>query len=61
MKKLTPIKSIRKKCLECCVGSVKEIRLCPLTDCPLHTFRFGKNPSRTGIGGRRLENFDHKS
>lgn len=54
MKKLTPLKAIRKKCLECCEGSVKEIRLCPSTDCALHEYRLGKNPSRAGIGGRRL-------
>lgn len=42
---LTPVKSIRKKCLDCSGGSRKEVRECMLTDCPLHPFRMGKNPN----------------
>ena len=41
-----PIKVIRAKCLDCCCGSPKEVRQCPVIDCPLHSFRFGKNPYR---------------
>ncbi|MCH7724810.1 MAG: hypothetical protein IIC76_15945 [Bacteroidetes bacterium] len=51
MKKLSPLKAIRKNCLDCCNGSAKEVKLCPIEDCPLHQFRFGKNPNRKGIGG----------
>ena len=43
--KQTPLKSIRAKCLDCCGGSAKEVRLCPIPDCPLFPFRFGKNPN----------------
>jgi hypothetical protein len=50
MKKLTPIKAIRAKCLDCCCGQPKEVRLCTIPDCPLYVYRFGKNPSRRGIG-----------
>ena len=39
----TPLKAIRAKCLDC-NGSATEVKLCPCTDCPLHPFRFGKNP-----------------
>ena len=42
---MTPIKSIRLFCLECCGGSSKEVKLCPSTTCPLHPFRLGKNPN----------------
>lgn len=42
---MTPVKAIRLKCLDCCCGSSTEVRLCPVTDCPLHPFRFGKNPN----------------
>ena len=42
-----PIKAIRAKCLDCCCGSIAEIRLCSCVDCSLHPFRFGKNPYRT--------------
>jgi hypothetical protein len=48
---LTPLKAIRRKCLDCCTGSAKEVGLCPARDCPLHGFRAGKNPRRAGIGG----------
>lgn len=42
---LTPMKAIRAKCLDCCCGSSKEVELCPAPDCPLHSYRFGKNPN----------------
>lgn len=47
---ISPLKAIRKKCLDCCLSSVKEVKLCPCDDCPLYPFRFGKNPNRSGIG-----------
>jgi len=44
--KLTPMKAIRKKCLDdCSNGSYKEVKLCPITDCALYPYRFGKRPS----------------
>ena len=44
----SPVKAIRKHCLEC-AGSSKEVTLCPIQECPLYPFRYGKNPfhSRT--------------
>ncbi len=53
MKITTPIKSIRKKCLDCSGGLPKEVRSCPANDCPLHPYRFGKNPARKGIAPNR--------
>lgn len=44
MKRLTPTKAIRAKCLDCCCGSAKEVRLCPIKKCPLYPYRFGKRP-----------------
>lgn len=44
-KRLTPMKAIRAKCLECSCGSSNEVRLCEVTTCPLYDFRFGKKPS----------------
>jgi len=41
----TPIKSIRKKCLECCCGSYKEVRSCPVIKCAIYPYRFGKRPT----------------
>ena len=49
---MTPLKAIRKKCLECCCGQCKEIRLCPSKDCPLYPFRFGKNPNRINTSSK---------
>jgi hypothetical protein len=58
-KTLPPLKAIRAKCLDCCVDSGKEVRLCPCgpgsllespEPCPLWPYRFGKNPNRKGIG-----------
>ena len=34
-------KAIRLKCLDCCCGSVYEVRLCPVRKCPLWRFRLG--------------------
>ena len=48
---LTPLKAIRAYCLDCCLESAKEVKLCPAEGCPLHPFRMGHNPNRKGIGG----------
>ncbi|MCU0666909.1 MAG: hypothetical protein MUF05_07440 [Candidatus Omnitrophica bacterium] len=50
MKRLTPVKAIRAKCLDCSAGQPSEIRNCLIEDCPLYFYRFGKNPNRVGIG-----------
>ena len=42
--KKSPLKAIREKCVDCCGGSVYEVKLCQVTKCTLHPFRFGKNP-----------------
>lgn len=44
IKRLTPIKAIRAKCLDCSAGQPSEIRNCQISDCPLYPFRLGKNP-----------------
>ena len=49
---------IRKHCLECCDGSPKEVRFCPITTCDLWAFRFGCKPKsavrRLGKNGKSL-------
>lgn len=45
MTKLTPLKAIRARCLDCSGFSVKEVRDCTHDDCPLHQYRFGHRPS----------------
>ena len=42
--KLTPIKAIRAKCLDCCGGQPKEVRLCSIEKCPLYQYRMGHRP-----------------
>lgn len=51
--KMTPLKAIRKNCIECMGGSISSVKSCDITDCPLHKYRFGKNPNRKGIGGNK--------
>ena len=43
----TPIKTIRKKCLDCCNDKVKEVRLCQAVECALWPYRFGRRPSKS--------------
>ena len=42
----SPLKAIRAKCFDCCGGKYNEIRKCSAKNCPLYTYRFGKNPNR---------------
>jgi len=44
MKRLTPMKAIRAKCLDCSCYQPKEIRLCPVISCSLWPYRMGKRP-----------------
>jgi len=48
-----PLVAIRAKCLDCCVGQAKEVRLCTVIDCPLYSFRFGENPFTRRKGNKR--------
>lgn len=54
MPRITPLKAIRKKCLECSNGSRKEVEHCTIPECALYPYRFGKNPHRKGLG--KIEN-----
>ena len=47
MAKRDVMRAIREKCLDCCCGSAGEVKLCEIQDCPLHPFRFGKDPTAT--------------
>ena len=42
----TPIKAIRKNCLDCTCYQPKEIRLCPIVNCPLYPYRMGRRPDQ---------------
>lgn len=43
---LTPIKAIRKKCLQCSNDQPKEVKECPIKTCPLYPYRIGRRPSK---------------
>lgn len=43
---MTPLKAIRKKCLDCMDNQIKEIKKCTVISCPLYPFRLGHNPNR---------------
>ena len=44
MTKITPLRAIRLKCLDCCAGQAREVRLCAAKDCPLWIYRSGHKP-----------------
>lgn len=42
MERLTRSQAIRAKCIDCCCGQKNEVRNCTATNCPLWTYRLGK-------------------
>jgi hypothetical protein len=42
----SPLKAIKRKCLDCSGASKSGVRNCAFNDCALHAFRQGKNPHR---------------
>lgn len=53
-KKLTPMKAIRAKCLDCCCGSSPEVKSCTIKKCPLWIYRSGHRPE-SGIKRQMTE------
>ncbi|WP_199526011.1 hypothetical protein [Rhodosalinus halophilus] len=47
--RVSPLRALRLKCLDCCNGSTREVRLCTAVDCPNWPFRMGKNPWRRAL------------
>jgi len=43
-KRLVPVRAIRAKCLDCCGGQQREVRLCTATQCALWAYRPGTAP-----------------
>lgn len=60
-KGITPLKAIKKHCLECSGYEKKQVRECVIKDCVLFPFRQGSNPNRKGIGGKKIHNSTHSS
>ena len=42
MKRTTPMKSIRLKCLDCTCEQSQEVRFCEAITCPLWRYRMGR-------------------
>ena len=42
--KLTPMRAIRAKCLDCVAQQPQEVRLCIDEECPLWPYRMGHRP-----------------
>jgi len=47
---MTPLKAIRKNCIECS-GTSQKVAVCENVECYFYIYRFGTNPKRKGIGG----------
>lgn len=41
-----PLKAISVFCFECCGGEKQWVKECNDKECPLHSYRLGKNPNR---------------
>lgn len=48
VEKLTRKQAIRAKCLDCSNGNRTEVRECPVSGCPLWTYRMGTEQKNTG-------------
>jgi hypothetical protein len=46
---MTPLAALRLRCLDCCGGSVDEVRKCIALTCPAWPFRMGANPWRAPL------------
>ena len=53
--RVSPLRALRLKCLDCCNESAQEVRLCMALDCPSWPFRMGKNPWSGPISDARRE------
>lgn len=42
--RVSPLRALRLKCLDCCNDSAQEVRLCTAVDCASWPFRLAKNP-----------------
>ena len=49
---LTPLKAIKKHCLECSGYEKKQVRECEIKDCVLYLYRQGTNPNRKRVTGK---------
>jgi hypothetical protein len=53
--RVSPLRALRLKCLDCCNDSAQEVRLCTAVDCPSWPFRMGRNPWTGPVSDARRE------
>ena len=61
MKRLSPLKSIRKYCLECSGDSWMEVKLCVIEECHLYPYRLGHRPKRASTTDRPSDKTKNKA
>ena len=42
--RMSPLKALRLRCIDCCAGSAIEVRRCTAVECPAWPFRMGSHP-----------------
>jgi hypothetical protein len=50
---MSPLRALRLRCLDCCCGSIDEVRKCVSVTCASWPFRMGENPWRTVSEAKR--------
>ena len=59
---LTPMRAMRRKCLDCSGGSSLAVKQCPVLDCPLFPFRLGHRPKFVDkVGNGRLRGHSRRN
>ena len=53
--RISPLKALRLRCLDCCAGSASEVRLCVSVTCPSWPFRMGRSPWRQPLSEETRE------
>jgi hypothetical protein len=56
----SPLKAVRRHCLDCCNGSANEVALCPAKACPLWTMRMGGRPNPAEHAGAATRLYPHE-
>jgi len=53
--RISPLKALRLRCVDCCAGSPSEVRQCVSVTCPSWPFRMGRSPWRQPISDATRE------
>ena len=54
--RMSPLRALRLRCVDCSGDSAAEVRLCTAVTCPAWPFRMGANPWRAPASEARREN-----